>query len=99
MSEQLDFFGGGAPPGARYRTAPFRESVSTTKAELAHRLNTLLRKAPPAGAIDTVDKARAYRQAHAEVLKVAINTRSSVANLTSAISRIAAWHGVTRHCA
>lgn len=92
MSEQLDFVGDVTHPHARYRAAPFRESTSTAEAELALQLHALLRKTPPAHAIDTVDKVMAYRQARAESKKVAISTRSSVANLTSAISRIAAWH-------
>ncbi len=65
-----------------------RDSVAEKKAELSLRLGELINKAPPARNIDTIGKVREYKRARGDCAKVAGNSRSSVNELSSAISRM-----------
>jgi hypothetical protein len=89
MSSQSDWVG--APPTV---VVPFRDirntrqSVAEEKAQLAHELGSLARKAPP-GCMDwSVQRTDNFRGAVARAVKVAGAKRSTVPELTSALNNL-----------
>jgi hypothetical protein len=86
---QLDWIGG-EKPGARFKDVRnTRPSIAEEKAELALRLGDLINKAPPAlAAGGSINAVREWRVARAAAAKIAGNSRSSVQELTSAISNM-----------
>jgi len=92
MSAQTDFIGGLPPP------APFRDirntrpTVASEKAERLLELGRLITTVP--GSVKTggsVEQVRRWKHELGLSKKVAANSRASVNEINSAISRMAAW--------
>lgn len=86
---QADFFGVEPPPSAQFKDIRnTRPANASAKAELVWELGRLLRTVPPAVRNGSVNLVRQWRAAQAQGAKVAGNSRSSVADLTTAIKAL-----------
>lgn len=69
-----------------------RESVAQEKARLCAELNTLLRKAPRASTIATIQQVTKYKHAHKSALKVLQSKTSSRQELETQLNAMQQWH-------
>lgn len=85
---QLDWVGEAPAPKAFKDIRNTRPTVAEEKAELALKLGRLCNKVPPSINGASVDGVRAWRKARDAAAKVAASKRSSVQELTAAISNM-----------
>jgi hypothetical protein len=86
---QMDWVGGGVAPRSLKDIRNQRSSTAETKAQLLLDLGALINKVPPQIMSAGIERTREWRAARDAAAKIAASSRSSIPDLTRAITSMA----------